>query len=126
MKEPTVGVSKCKLCSSKNIVKAGFTNKKKQKYLCRKCKRTVIKGDERVKYDKRIHEIALILYENGNGFRRIADILSKIFGLKIYYQTVVKWLLKKYETLEIKNNDAGEICEVLELDELRTFIKKAN
>lgn len=71
-------MKECKFCSSKNIVKTGFTNKKKQKYLCRKCKRTGIEGDERVKYEKRIHETALILYENGNGFRRIA----RIFFLK--------------------------------------------
>ena len=72
------------------------------------------------------YAIALILYENGNGFRRIAEILSKVFGKKIYYQTVVKWL-KKFHS-DIKQNQATEpkeYCDIVELDELFTYLKKS-
>jgi hypothetical protein len=67
--------------------------------------------------------MVFILYKEGNGFRRVARILSKIFGRKIYYQKVVKWLQTRHLSLKIEENIAKEI-EILEADELFTYIKK--
>ena len=52
-----------------------------------------------------------------------------MFKQKIYYQTVAKWLKHAGETLEqkleqIKQEEKGKVIEVLEIDELHTYIKK--
>ena len=69
--------------------------------------------------------MAFILYTEGNGFRRIARILSKIFNKKIYYQTVVKWLKSRHKALPKIEEKEGEEIEILELDEIFTFFKKS-
>jgi len=80
-------------------------------------------GDSRQKYDEKIKEMAFILYTEGNGFRRIARILSKIYKKKFYYQTVFKWLKLRHLELKITEKIEQNI-EILEADELFTYIKK--
>lgn len=48
--------------------------------------------------------------------KEIAIILSKIFNRKFYYQLVVKWIKKMHK---IYNE-----CEILEMNELCTYVKK--
>ena len=63
-----------------------------QRYLCKACGREQIDGDKRVKFAGNIKKSAVIMYLEGNGLRAIARILSSIFEVKIYFQTVAKWL----------------------------------
>ncbi len=62
----------CKFCDSTNVIKAGLSWNKKQV--------GIILEDTRIKYNENIKEMAFVLYTEGNGFRRIARILSKIFN----------------------------------------------
>jgi transposase len=112
----------CKFCGSVDIRKNGKPGGV-QRYLCRDCKREQIEGDKRQKYDAKIKEMAFILYTEGNGFRRIARILSKVFHQKIYYQTVVKWLKQRHAELSIEEK-TFEGAEIIELDELYALFKK--
>lgn len=116
----------CKFCNSGKLIKNGKP-KGVQRYLCRGCSREQIAGDKRVKYKNHIKRCAVILYLEGNGIRGIARILSEIFGVKIYFQTVAKWLdaaaqIVSAEIASIKREHKN--IEVLEMDELFTYIKK--
>jgi transposase len=123
MKEPTVGVSQCKFCGSNLVIKNGIIWNK-QRYKCKHCGKYFREGDKRIKYDDKTKEMAFILYTEGNGFRRIARILSKIFNQKIYYQTVYKWLLKRHSNLKLEERKFDEGAEIMELDELYATFKK--
>ena len=113
---------KCKFCNSEKLVRNGRP-RGIQRFVCKECKREQIEGDKRVKYEDKPREMAFILYTEGNGFRRISRILSKIFSAKFYYQTIVKWLKLRHKNLPIIEEKHEEI-EILELDELYTYIKK--
>ena len=115
----------CKYCNKDILVKYGKSKDLRQIYYCKSCNKYFREGeDSRKKYTEKEQETAFILYTEGNGFRRIARILSKIFNKKIYYQTVVKWLKSRHKSLpEIEEN--SEEIEILELDELFTFFKKS-
>lgn len=63
-----------------------------QRYLCKVCGREQIDGDKRVKFENNIKKSAVIMYLEGNGLCAIARVLSSIFGIKIYFQTVAKWI----------------------------------
>jgi transposase-like protein len=89
---------KCKFCNSTEIVKSSFTYQK-QRYLCKKCNRKFTEGDSRRKYDDKIIEMAFLLFKEGNNYRRIARILSKLFDRKIPYQTVIKWIDRAVKNL---------------------------
>ena len=73
----------------------------KQIYKCKSCNKYFQEGDKREKYSENIKEMAFVLYTEGNGFRRIGRILSKIFNQKIYYQTVYKCLKSRQSELKV-------------------------
>ena len=80
----------CKVCGCKGLWKAGVV-KGKQRYRCKNCNKNQAETDGRVKYTAEERRHALVLYLEGGGFRRIARIMSKLFG-KIYrYQTTMNW-----------------------------------
>jgi transposase-like protein len=114
----------CKKCNCSIFVKNGKPNKI-QRFKCKNCGKSTINQDNRLEYDDKPKQIAVILRTEGNGFRSIARTLSEIFDKKIHYQTVQKWLknyhLKMQKTLI--NTDQSDI-EILELDELYTYFKK--
>ena len=58
--------------------------------------------------------MAVTLYLEGCGFRRIARILSEMFEKHFCYQTVILWIKK----------EAKKEIQILEMDELYTYIKK--
>ena len=95
----------------------------KQIYKCRFCNKYFQEGDKREKYSENIKEMAFVLYTEGNGFRRIGRILSKIFNQKIYYQTVYKCLKSRQSELKVIKKTEEDI-EIIEADELLTYIKK--
>ena len=69
--------------------KAGIV-KEKQRFKCAHCKRVQVEKDTRYKYSERERNSALSLYLEGMGFRQIARVMSKIFGKKYVYQTIIK------------------------------------
>ena len=117
---------KCKFCDSVSIIKNGFV-RQLQRYKCKACGKTQVDGDKRAKYDNHPKRIAVILYLEGNGIRRIARILTKIMGIEFRWQTVAQWLKKAGEIVmsEVsKIEKKSQNIEIVEMDELYSYIKK--
>jgi transposase-like protein len=122
----------CKFCHSQNLVKYGKTNDS-QRYLCKECERVQINGDLRSTHCNEAKKLAVILYLEGNGFRRIARILNQIFKhSKISFQIVHHWInsagsfVEKEVARRKQNSSSNNKTElaVVEMDELYTYVKK--
>jgi hypothetical protein len=79
--------------------------------------------DNRIKYGEAEKRIALKLYLEGCGFRRIARIMSEIFKKRFLYQTIVKWIKKLGNQVMDLQRKCGKV-DVLEMDEIYTYVKK--
>jgi transposase-like protein len=79
--------------------------------------------DNRQKYGEEEKRTALKLYLEVCGFRRIARTMSEIFKRRFLYQTIVKWIKKLGNQIIELQRKTGKI-EVLEMDELYTYVKK--
>jgi hypothetical protein len=115
----------CKFCGSDALRKNGFT-RGKQRYFCKACGRNHVEGDLREKHPKIAKYIAIVLYLEGCGFRRIARILRKILGIKIHDPLIIHWVRNLGLMVENACNDLVEKEKIplLEMDELYTYIKK--
>ena len=116
-------MEKCRYCGSERTIKTGHRDGQ-QKWRCKDCGKFQGEVDRREKYTEKERQTAIDLYLEGCGFRRIARILSGIFNRHVCYQTVIQWIkkeAKRIENLEPKNE--GNI-QILEMDELYTYIKK--
>ena len=115
----------CKSCSSEALRKSGIT-RGKQRYFCKNCERNQVAGDNREKHSEMERYVAMVLYLEGNGFRRIARILQQIFRVKIHDPLIIHWIKKI--GIKIRNADSlasrHEKIPLLEMDELFTYIKK--
>ncbi|MDR0753502.1 MAG: hypothetical protein LBE95_02450 [Holosporaceae bacterium] len=95
-------MKECKFCGSECLRKEGLRGGT-QRYRCKFCNRVQIGRDNRVKYGEEEKRIALKLYLEGCGFRRIARLMSEIFKRRFLYQTIVKWIRKlENETMELQ------------------------
>ena len=74
-------------------VKSGIV-RKKQRYKCPESRCTMCEQDSRIRYTDKEREAAIILYLERNGFRRIARILTHIYGKLFHNQTIIKWVKK--------------------------------
>ena len=109
----------CPHCQdSSRQVKAGFTRKKSQRYQCQQCRRQYTPEPLPLGYDEETKRLALNLYLEGNGFRRIGRILS------VNHQSVVNWVNACHAQLRAKDValPAPGRVGTLEMDELFTFI----
>lgn len=112
---------KCPKCQSQKYIKNGFV-RNCQRYRCRECRCNFIEGDRRIKHDNTKKNLVIRMYLNNCGFRRISEILN------IPLATVFSWVKKAGQIVDemVKNREeAGEDIEILEMDELFTFIKKS-
>lgn len=110
----------CPKCHSQSHVKNGFI-RGKQRYKCKNCLCNFTHGDGRVKYDNKIRNLAVRMYLNNCGFRRISEILE------IPLSTSFGWIKKAGQIVDDmvrERKEQVEKIEVLEMDELFTFIKK--
>jgi transposase-like protein len=105
----------CPRCKSGFYCKAGFA-KCRQRYRCNSCKyyytveqRSNIKSAE-------TRRLAFEMYLEGLGFRQIGRVL------KISYGTVFHWIKKWGSNIDIPK--CSEPIEVVELDELHTYVKE--
>ena len=106
----------CRHCSEQNYYKKGFVCNK-QRYYCKSCRRTFSVSFSR--YDETIKLFSFYLYLNNCGIRKISKILN------VSPLTILRWVklihkkyIHKLELLVIRDFD------VIELDEIYTFIKK--
>jgi len=110
----------CKFCSSNKVIKSGIT-RGVQRYHCKDCKRHYVLGDKRQKYDNKIKSQAVVMYLNNCGFRAIGRILD------IPFQLVHHWIKQagKIVEEEVNNRQKNNTdIDVLEMDELFTFVEK--
>ena len=118
----------CRFCLSENTKKNGFI-KEKQRFFCKDCKKNQYEIDLRKKYDEKLKSLAITMRLHGSGFRNIAKILSIHTGKKISYQLICHWINEKYWKNKDKyyeNNHIKDVknVDIIELDELYTFVKK--
>ena len=85
----------CAVCGCKALWKAGIV-KGKQRYRCKNCNKNQAETDGRVKYSGAERKYALVMYLEDCGFRRIARIMSKIFGKHYRHQTIMNWIKKDW------------------------------
>ena len=116
-------MERCRHCGSERIIKTGHRDGQ-QKWRCKDCKKFQGERDRREKYSAKEREMALALYLEGCGFRRIARILSKMFEKNFCYQTIILWIKKEAKKIDSSNIEHKKEIQILEMDELYTYIKK--
>ena len=114
----------CKRCNSEELIKNGKNNRGEQRYICKSCRRIQIEGDKRIKFTKEQRYQALVLYTEGNGFRRIARILTAFYKKKFANNTILHWIRKFGKETEGNLLNIKQKIGILEMDELHTFVKK--
>ena len=105
----------CPKCKSKNFRKDGFV-KARQRYFCKDCKHRFTV--EQVGKPYNLKKDALILYLEGLGFRSIGRVLH------VSHVSVFNWIKAFGEKLDEFRNQSG--IQVIELDEMHTYIGKKN
>lgn len=115
--------SKAKEGESERIIKTGHRDGQ-QKWRCKDCGKFQGVEDRREKYSKKEREMALTLYLEGCGFRRIARILINMFEKHFCYQIVILWIRKEAKGIESTKIKVKKEIQILEMDELYTYIKK--
>ena len=123
---------KCKYCNCNIVCKCGKSSLNKQRYKCSKCHKTFINDiDNRIKFNTNIKSFAILLYLNGMSMRGIQRILSIQYKKKIHFESISYWIKNAdkilKEELEERKKDINikpKTIEVLEMDELYTYIKK--
>ena len=121
---------KCKYCNHKNCIKRGFIrnkiNKRKQRYGCKKCGKVFVLGDSRYKLKKfpiKLREKVIKAYLSKTSIRGIE------YTFNIHNSLITKWIKscgKKLEKMqkEISKSKNPKEIDILEVDELFTYIKK--
>ena len=112
----------CRFCGCQGLWKIG-TSTGKQRYKCKNCGKSQAEVDDRVKYSDEERRRALVLYLEGCEFRRIARIMKEFFGKEYNYQTIVNWVKRAGMKAMNEVQNHGKI-DVLEMDELYTYIQK--
>jgi transposase-like protein/IS1 family transposase len=112
---------KCPKCYSTVYIKNGYV-RDKQRYRCKECRCNFIEGDNRSNYDNKTKNLVIRMYLNNCGFRRIAAILD------IPLTTIFSWVKKAGQIVDEMvrtRQEQQEEIEILEMDELFTFVKKS-
>ncbi len=113
----------CKFCSSGNYVKSGLVQGA-QRYKCKECGANFIEGDKRKKYALADRLKVIKLYLENCGIRTI----ERLTGIR--NSQISKWIedtadFIKRELDKSRNNVTSvQDVEILEIDELCTYIKK--
>ena len=113
----------CRHCNSSDIIKMGHRDGQ-QKYKCRSCGKYQGAVDRREKFSEKEKQTALNLYLEGNGFRRIARLLTDIFEKPFTHQIIQYWIKQKGRELAAQENLLKKEAPIVEMDELYTNIKK--
>ena len=109
----------CPYCKSTKVRKNGM-NRGTQRMQCMNCKKTFPQTPKRV--SKEVKYKALLMYLNNVGIRKIA----LFFGVSA--PAVLKWIKNAHKLLnELLNNFNPlntEKTDIIELDEIYTYVKK--
>jgi transposase-like protein len=113
----------CKSCSSEKVVKNGFAHEQ-QRYRCQDCRYNFIEGDKRVKYSAVDRLKVIKLYLENCGIRTI----ERLTGIR--NSQISQWLERAAEDIKLQLQKAQSLVttvediELVEIDELCTYIKK--
>lgn len=113
----------CKSCGSSQRVKNGFIQGK-QRYKCKSCGMNYVPGDKRVKYSEKDRLKVLKLYLENCGIRSI----ERLTG--IHNSLISHWIRDSAAQIRRRLLQASEeisspeSLEIMEVDELCTYIKK--
>jgi len=109
----------CKHCGNEKIRKNG-TNLGIQRYKCNSCGRTF--GAQPPKFSKETKQQAILMYLNNVGIRKIALFVGAS------PPAILKWIKQKHIILQglIQNfqPEISENADIIELDEIYTFVQK--
>ena len=110
----------CPKCRSRNKTKNGM-HRGKQRYKCKSCGCSYTRSYGRG-YHPKIREKAIAYYLEGCGFRRI----ERMLGMS--YNSVINWVKQASKAVQkiSEKYQMEEKVDVLELDEMCTFLKKTN
>jgi len=121
---------KCKHCNSEDCRKHGISHNKnspsKQRYQCKECGKVFVVGDNRFdlkKYPVKLREQVIRTYLSKTSIRGIEYIFD------VHNSLVSKWIkrcsknIKKMQDKINKSKDP-KVIDILEVDELFTYIKK--
>ena len=111
----------CPKCHLSKYIRNGFV-RSKQRYKCKNCFCNFTHKDARNKYDNTSRNLVIRMYLNNCGFRRISEILS------IPLATCFMWIRNAgriVDQMVREQQKASEDIEILEMDELYTFVKKS-
>jgi transposase-like protein len=107
----------CPYCqATQGQVKNGFNRSGTQRWLCRTCQRVYTPQPKTNGYDDAIRLEAVRLYLDGMNLRRIAR------TLQVNHQSVANWV--KAYAARLPDAPVPTQVEVVELDELFTFVEK--
>ena len=109
---------KCPKCGKEESVKAGFNNRK-QRYKCKNCGCYYTKS-YKAGYHPDIKRQAIKLYLEGVGFRQIERIMCISNVTVLYWVRDLAKRLKEY----VAQNRKPRKVDIIELDELYTYVKK--
>lgn len=111
----------CKKCGESRVIKNGVV-RGKPRFRCKTCGYNFTAGDGRTDYDASTKQMAVRMYLNNCGFRRIAEILE------LPLTTVFVWIQRAGqivdEMVKTQKQESGDIA-ILEMDELYTYVKKS-
>ena len=113
----------CKDCGNEKCIKNGFVQKV-QRYKCKACGYNFVAGDKRIKYSSRDHLKVIKLYLENCGIRTIERITGiRNSQISKWIESTASYIRKQLKQSQSKIKDIQDI-EVMELDELCTFVKK--
>ncbi len=110
---------KCTHCNSERFVKNGKI-KQKQRFLCKNCNKTFY-DQEKSRYTDDFKRECLHFYLRGTGIRAIAEVKKMPHSLLIHW---IKTAAKNTKEKLRQELEKVEKIDVLEIDELCTYVKK--
>ena len=106
----------CPSCASRHVVKNGTTRNRKQKHLCRQCRRQFIRHYSYQGCRPEIRSLIVPMTLNGSGVRDITRVL------KICINTVLK-VIREQASLTPEPELPARVADV-EIDEMWSFVEK--
>lgn len=118
----------CPYCGGENTNRNGHKYNR-QRYICRDCGKSFSDGDNRIKRDVRLKELALLLYSNNVSIKSIQRVINTLYNTNVCYTLIMKWINATAKLLEFRNekektnttNTEKQTINILEMDELWSY-----
>ena len=113
----------CRHCGSSSLKKNGKNSCGSQRYRCKDCSKTFCLVDKRLKHSPQKRLKVMKMYLEGVGIRSIERLESVSNVLILYWIRKFSDIIRK-EISAIKIPEDSRDIEILELDELFSYVKK--